>query len=127
MSLTFNISSSQNADFQYGGEGDWGQGVGLLYVYIDDMYSPVLMIPINLQATLKLDHGRAYVGLTGATGDNHWQVHDILNWNFQSLYRNKLYYEPIIVNGIGDHRCVNETVCVHRSDYVHYLRNDEVP
>ena len=24
-------------------QGDWGTGVGLLYVYLDDMYSPVYM------------------------------------------------------------------------------------
>ena len=32
----------QNADFPNGGEADWGTGFGLLYVYLDDMYSPVI-------------------------------------------------------------------------------------
>eukprot|EP01036_Dinobryon_divergens_P023312 gene23312-31642_t len=50
-----------NADFSNGGEGDWGTGVGLLYVYLDDMYSPVITTPINLGSTLELDDGRACV------------------------------------------------------------------
>ena len=58
----------ENADFQYGGMGDWGVGVGLLYVYLDDTHSPIITIPMNLDATLRLDNGRMYVGLTAATG-----------------------------------------------------------
>jgi hypothetical protein len=54
--------------------GDWGAGVGTLAVYVDDMQSPVLVTPLDLGSTLQLDDGRAYVGFTGATGDNHWQV-----------------------------------------------------
>mmetsp|Transcript_14047 Transcript_14047/g.30832 ORF Transcript_14047/g.30832 Transcript_14047/m.30832 type:complete len:963 (-) Transcript_14047:82-2970(-) len=67
-----------NADFPNGGEGDWGVGFGLLQVYLDDMYSPVITTPINLASTLALDDGRSYVGLTAATGDEYWQAHDIL-------------------------------------------------
>ena len=48
--------------------GDWGVGFGLLYIYLDDFQSPVITIPMNLDATLKLDSGRMYVGLTAATG-----------------------------------------------------------
>lgn len=70
----------QNADFQYGGEGDWGVGFGLLSVYVDDMYSAIITTPINLGATLELDDGRSYVGLTAATGDEYWQAHDILRY-----------------------------------------------
>ena len=63
----------ENADFEYGGEGDWGIGFGLLYIYIDDMYSPVITTPLNLKKTLNLDDDRAIVGLTASTGDNTWQ------------------------------------------------------
>jgi hypothetical protein len=70
--------SLQNADFPNGGEGDWGVGFGLLSVFVDDMYSPVITTPMNLGATLQLDDGRSYVGLTAATGDEYWQAHDIL-------------------------------------------------
>lgn len=71
---------AQNADFSSGGEGDWGVGFGLLSVFVDDMYSPIITTPINLGATLQLDDGRSYVGLTAATGDEYWQAHDILRY-----------------------------------------------
>jgi hypothetical protein len=115
---------NQNADFQYGGEGDWGTGFGLLYVYIDDMYSPVITTPLNIGATLKLDDGRAYIGITAATGDNHWQVHDVLDWKFSSLFIDATYTPPLIVNGEGAHTCVNVTACVHYPDYDHYMRSN---
>jgi len=114
----------ENADFQYGGQADWGPGFGLLYIYLDDMYSPVITCPMNLAATLDLDNGRAIVGLTAATGDSTWQVHDIISWQFKSLYIDQDYTPPLIVNDIGDHRCRNNTACVHRVDYNHYYRKN---
>lgn len=116
----------ENADFENGGQGDWGTGFGLLYVYIDDLYSPVITTPLNLEATLNLDNGRAYVGITGATGDNHWQAHDILSWQFSSLYKDAPYTPPVIVNNEGAHTCVNESVCVHQPDYDHYMRVNNI-
>lgn len=119
----------ENADFQYGGQGDWGTGFGLLYVYIDDLYSPVLTTPLNLDATLKMDDGRMYVGLTSATGNSNWQAHDILEWQFRSLYIDRLYEAPIVVNGEGAHECVNETACVHTNLYEragHYVRTNNI-
>jgi hypothetical protein len=86
------------------------------------MYSPVITTPLNLESTLNLDNGRMYVGLTAATGDSNYQVHEILGWQFRSLYIDKIYYPPLIVNGEGAHECVNETECVHKPDYVHYMR-----
>lgn len=116
----------ENADFQYGGEGDWGAGFGLLTIYMDDMYSPILTTPLNLDKTLILDDGRAYIGLTAATGDKNWQNHDILGWQFSSLYIDDNYVAPTIVNGEGAYSCVNETVCVHQVDYDHYHRKNNV-
>ena len=75
----------QNADFPSGGQADWGTGIGLLYIYLDDLDSPVITTPLNLGSTLQLDRGRAYVGFTAGTGDTHWQTHDILDWSFISL------------------------------------------
>eukprot|EP01038_Epipyxis_sp_PR26KG_P006359 gene6359-8759_t len=115
-----------NADFHNGGEGDWGVGVGLFYVYIDDMYSPIITTPMNLGATLKLDNGRAYVGLTAATGAEYWQAHDILGWQFKSLFIDESYNPPILVNNQGAYECVNETECVHQVDYDHYMRYNNV-
>jgi len=104
--------------------GDWGSGFGLLYVYLDDMYSPILTTPLNLDKTLKLDDGRAFIGLTAATGEGNWQAHDILGWQFTSLYIDDNYIPPTVVNGEGAHRCVNKTACVNRVDYQHYHRKN---
>lgn len=90
------------------------------------MYSPVITTPLNLGATLNLDDGRTYVGLTAATGDNYWQAHDILGWQFTSLYIDEKYTPPFQLNGEGAYSCVNETVCVHRVDYDHYMRTNNV-
>lgn len=106
--------------------GDWGVGFGLLYVYVDDLYSPVLTVPLNLEYTIHLDNGRAYVGLTAATGDNHWQCHDILSWKFKSLFEDIPYVPPVIVNSEGDYQCRNETACVHQTDYDHYMRSNNI-
>lgn len=116
----------QNGDFINGGEGDWGTGFGLLYVFVDDLYSPVITTALNLEFTISLDNGRAYVGLTSATGDNHWQAHDILEWQFQSLYHDIPYTPPLVIGGVGGQSCVNETVCTHREDYDHYMRRNNV-
>lgn len=32
------------------------------------------MVPLNLEATLRLNHGRAFVGFTAGTGKETWQV-----------------------------------------------------
>ena len=40
-----------NGDYVNGGVGDWGAGLGLLSVYVDDLYSPVLITPMDLGNT----------------------------------------------------------------------------
>lgn len=115
-----------NADYQYGGEGDWGVGFGLLYIYLDDLYSPVITTPINLGATLDLDDGRAYIGVTASTGDQYWQAHDIIQWQFTSLFIDEEYHPPLRVNNDGAYTCVNESVCVHNVDYDHYTRKNNI-
>lgn len=116
-----------NADFKNGGLGDWGVGFGLLYVYIDDLYSPVITTPLNLGATLQLEDGRSYIGITAATGDQHWQAHDILSWKFTSLFQDTKYYPPLSVNGEGGYNCVVPEDCTHRVDPEgHYMRENNV-
>ncbi|KAF4129584.1 Bacterial lectin [Phytophthora infestans] len=66
----------------------WRSGVGLLSIYLDDMNTPVLTVPLRIENTLELFHGRAWVGFTGATGANAWQTLDILSWDFDSLRHN---------------------------------------
>ncbi len=90
------------------------------------MYSPVITTPLNLAATLQLDDGRSYVGITASTGDQYWQAHDILGWKWTSLFIDEEYHPPLIVNDEGDHRCRNNTECVHFVDYDHYMRRNNL-
>jgi len=46
-----------NGDWPGGGQGDWGTGMGLLKVYVNSKTVPVLTVPLNMEATLKLDNG----------------------------------------------------------------------
>lgn len=116
-----------NADYHHGsGQGDWGAGVGLLYVYVDDLDYPVLITMLNIEDTLHLDNGRAFVGFTAGTGDNNWQAHDVLSWQFRSLWQNRPYTRPSVVNGEGAFECINEEKCVHRPDLDHYYRSNRL-
>lgn len=73
----------------------WRSGVGLLAVYLDDLNSPVLIVPLRIENTLELFHGRAWVGFTGATGANAWQTLDVLSWSFDSLRHNIVTTRPL--------------------------------
>ena len=57
---------------------------GTLSIFLDDLVTPALTVPIDLGHTLDLDGGRAWVGFTAATGGG-WQNHDILNWQFDAV------------------------------------------
>jgi hypothetical protein len=65
----------------------------MIYVYVNDF--PVLVTPLNLAHTLYLNHGRAWVGFTSATGDDTWQVHDILQWEFSSLRMDRHFFPDV--------------------------------
>ncbi|KAG1701991.1 hypothetical protein DVH05_010481 [Phytophthora capsici] len=61
-----------------------GRRVGTLLVFMDDGITndkPILAIPINLAATLRLDSDEAFVGFTASTSSS-WQRHDILGWYY---------------------------------------------
>ncbi|WP_199248851.1 SBBP repeat-containing protein [[Phormidium] sp. ETS-05] len=59
---------------------------GTLEIFIDDLTIPALTVPVNLETTLRLDDGEAWVGLSAGTGAA-WETHDILNWTFSdSVY-----------------------------------------
>lgn len=77
--------------------GEWRAGVGLLSVFLDDMDTPVLSVPLRLESSLELHHGRAWVGFTAATGERTWQTHDILRWSFSSLRRNIVASEHVAI------------------------------
>lgn len=55
---------------------------GSLSVYVDDLANPLLTVAVDLSETLKLDLGRAWVGLTSSSGN---QNHDVLNWEYHTL------------------------------------------
>jgi len=57
-------------------------GLGTLRVFLDDMDTAVINMPISLKYALKLQTGKAYVGFTASTGDM-WQNHDIVEWEFK--------------------------------------------
>lgn len=66
--------------------GDWAYaGLGLLHIYCQNVDDAVLIVPLHLQRTLKLNRGRAWVGFTASTGEETFQVHDVLNFTFSSL------------------------------------------
>lgn len=65
--------------------GAWASGIGLLAVYVDDLNSPALVVPLRIEHSIELFHGRAWVGFTASTGAESWQTHDVLDWTFDSL------------------------------------------
>ncbi|MBC8097225.1 MAG: hypothetical protein H7Y43_15580 [Akkermansiaceae bacterium] len=56
---------------------------GTLTVYLDDLNTPLLTVPLNLAELITLDNGRGWVGLTAGTGADYYN-HDLLNWSFTS-------------------------------------------
>ena len=61
----------------------WLADAPLSQVYVDDMDTAVINMPLSLKYALKLTDGKAAVGFTAATG-SMWQNHDILEWRFQA-------------------------------------------
>ncbi|EGZ18104.1 hypothetical protein PHYSODRAFT_315105 [Phytophthora sojae] len=63
-----------------------GRRVGTLVVFMDEGIktdTPILTVPINLSATLRLDSDEAFVGFTTSTSSS-WQKHDVLGWFYCS-------------------------------------------
>ena len=54
---------------------------GTLRIFVDNLVSPVLQVPVDLNAVLSLAQGQALVGLTAGTGDAT-ENHDVLSWVF---------------------------------------------
>jgi hypothetical protein len=54
---------------------------GTLTIFLNDLTKPVLTVPVDLGTKLRLDEGKAWVGLTAATG-RRFQAHDILSFSF---------------------------------------------
>lgn len=56
----------------------------LLSIYLDDLLTPVLQIPVSMDELLDLDAGTAWLGFTAASGGD-LQNHDLLSWDFRVL------------------------------------------
>ena len=54
---------------------------GTLQVYLDDMDTALLAMPIDLGYALDIPDGRAWAGFTGATGRRYQEQH-VLSWQF---------------------------------------------
>ncbi|HUR45351.1 MAG TPA: Ig-like domain-containing protein [Candidatus Saccharimonadales bacterium] len=57
---------------------------GTLRVFLDNLVSPVLTVPVNLETLLTLPDGRAWIGLAGGTGAS-WENHAIWTWSHTSF------------------------------------------
>ena len=58
------------------------QGLGSLSVYVDDMTTPALVVPMNLAQGFEFVNNQPYVGFTASTGEKAWQTVDIEDWRF---------------------------------------------
>jgi hypothetical protein len=58
-----------------------GRRLGTLAVFVDDLLTPLISIPLNLSVLLDLPHTMAYIGFTASTG-YRFQNHDILKWEW---------------------------------------------
>lgn len=56
---------------------------GAVQVFFDNSDGPLLTVPIDLAESISLDDGRAWVGLTAATGTDFYNQ-DIVQWSFHS-------------------------------------------
>jgi hypothetical protein len=54
---------------------------GNMAIYLDNMERPILNAHVNLAELLSLDEGKAWIGLTAATG-GRFQAHDIYTFTF---------------------------------------------
>ena len=88
---------------------------GELLVFLDDLSSPVLAVPVDFTSLLQLTDGTAWVGFTSATGAAY-ENHDILNWSFTTgsvLTKPDLtasmVVSPVVLH-VGDTATVSGTV-----------------
>ena len=56
---------------------------GILWIFLNDLATPILTVPVDLATILDLDDGHAWVGFTAGTSAI-WESHDILSWSFCS-------------------------------------------
>ena len=94
-------ATPHSASFFIDGASDFGNGLGALSIFIDDLSEPIIITPLDLDSLLSLHHGRAWVGATASTGLEIWQTHDVLAWNFTSLRMDPDTNLPPLINNGG--------------------------
>ncbi|QEG34768.1 L-type lectin-domain containing protein [Bythopirellula goksoeyrii] len=57
---------------------------GVMDIFVDDLATPVFVVPLDLNQTLALSQGQAWIGFTASTW-NGWANHDILNASFNAI------------------------------------------
>jgi hypothetical protein len=59
---------------------------GTLSIFYQNLVTPILTVPLDLDTTLALSAGTAYVGFTGATGGaDNVQRQEVLSWSFTNV------------------------------------------
>jgi len=60
---------------------EYASDPGSLSVFVGDLATPLLQVPVDIDETLDLDEGCAWLGFTAGTGMG-WAQHDILSWSY---------------------------------------------
>ena len=68
---------------------------GTLRVFLDNLSTPVLTVPLDLAEKLDLDKGRAWLGFTAANMD----LMDVLNWDAQFIDNYVIAGNPTVIEG----------------------------
>ena len=112
--LWFNLKDSQihHAKITY--------QTGKLLVYVDNMNKPKLTANIDIAKTIDLDNGKAWVGISAATGAG-FANHDILNWSMQTTIPGQKQEETVVKKPeVVENRKVDyvKTFIVHSPDII---------
>ena len=112
--LWFNLKDSQihHAKITY--------QTGKLLVYVDNMNKPKLTANIDIAKTIDLDNGKAWVGISAATGAG-FANHDILNWSMQTTIPGQKQEETVVKKPeVVENRKVDyvKTFTVHSPDII---------
>jgi hypothetical protein len=78
-----------------------GAGLGLIFIYLDDMSVPAIVAPFMIQTMLGLGNvGNATIGFVAATGDRQWQIHNV--WDVMLCTNTSILSLPTILNDYFD-------------------------
>jgi hypothetical protein len=59
---------------------------GTLSIFYQNLVTPILSVPLDLDTTMSLSAGTSYIGFTGATGGaDNVQRQEVLSWSFSNV------------------------------------------